>query len=442
LGQEYEDFNSLFEPSGKIQKVFIASAYADPKTIRSLFNHFASCECDKRGCQFSVFIDRAASQALEGQKLRSKYKRLNTNIKKSIFGPDSGIRLVGGKLFHSKLIYIKTTVEEFIVVGSMNMTQKGTIKDENEEIIVLSQKPSKKFCKDIVSYFGYLSLPETSSWIDDCESAPKQVTFRDFFMNGSLYVRFAPTNLFSFTLNLPEAMRGATARLHPFLDAEAKNSISMLRFCYENGQNPFQAMCQEQIAGKAEHWTAFCFETLHGYWAPNVLCYLIDDILFEKKDDKLNEITNAFRLLSTPDVERRVYTFFDQLENSIFQQDGAWSASDAKKRWNQWRDRLLKRVFKDGLDSEIDEAFALRLSLGVQKSSFFDIFNDSDHAEEFIETVMDFIRFNLDRKGVKNKIIKILKSFPIAPETSEDFLKIIQSQGNQSFLKQLETLTE
>lgn len=442
LGQEYEDLNSLFELNGKIQKVFIASAYADTKTIRNIYNHLSSCECDKRGCQFLVFIDRAASQALDGQKYRAKYKRLNTNIKKSDFGIDSGIKLVSGKLFHSKMIYIKTTLEENLFVGSMNITQNGTLKNENEELFLFSKKPSAKIVKDALNYFDYLGLPDISSWVDECEIEPRKMSFRDFFMNGSLYVRFAPTNLFSFTLNIPENMRGATAKLHPFLDAEAKNSISMLRFCFENMEASFPTWAQDApVSGAGKRWTDYCIETLHGYWAPSILCKRIDDILFEKKDDKISEIARTFRLLSTPHVESSVYSFFDQLEDSIYQQNGAWSASDAKNRWVQWRGRLLKRVFRDGLDSDIDEAFALRVSLGVQKSNFFDIFNDADHVEEFIDTVMDFFHFNLDRKGVRNKIVQVMKKLDMPLDSPDDLLKIIQGRGKASFLQQLEELS-
>ena len=83
LWKEYKDFSSLFELEGKVQKVYIASAYADPDTIKLIFKDASRCGFDNRGAQFTAFIDRAASQALQGQDHHEDYTKLNKTIKRN-----------------------------------------------------------------------------------------------------------------------------------------------------------------------------------------------------------------------------------------------------------------------------------------------------------------------------------------------------------------------
>lgn len=438
LWKEYKDFSSLFELKGKVQKVYIASAYADPDTIKLIFKDASRCGFDNRGAQFTAFIDRAASQALQGQDHHEEYPKLNKTIKRKIGSNNiqsSGIRLVGDNLFHSKIIYIKTTQVEYLVVGSMNATQNGINKDENEEVIIFSNNPSKQVIDDTLKYFSYLASDSVSSSVNEQKAKPRTVTLRDFFMDGNLYVKYSPANLFSFTLNLPENFREATAKIHPLLDAETKNSLSMLKFC--NKETTDKMSDNNQLVQTKLRWTDYCLETLHGYWAPSFFSEQIKNLLTRREGIKCKEIERA-KLLSDPNVEAEIFNFFDSLEKSINQQQGTWCAAEAKTRWEKWRNERLNRLFTS--DNKLNKDFALRLSHGVQHTPCIDFFNDAEHADLFIDSVIDFITFNMDRKGVKNKFIQLLKKMNIRIETKDDLLNAIRSTDNESLIQQLRQL--
>jgi len=73
LGKEYDDFFSVLDITGKAQKIFIASAYADVNTIKVIYKKLKSI-CDNRKCQLVIYIDRAANQALNDQLYHDVYK--------------------------------------------------------------------------------------------------------------------------------------------------------------------------------------------------------------------------------------------------------------------------------------------------------------------------------------------------------------------------------
>jgi len=383
-------------------------------------------------------------------------------------GDDSGIKLVGGELFHSKLVYIKTTVEEHIVIGSINMTNNGTNKAGNEELFLHSKKPPKSLVKQAKTYFELLDEQGYTSWIDNCNRPSKGITIRDFFLDGSLYVRFTASNLLSFHLNLPEDMRKASAKLSPIIDAEAKNSFSMLNLLQKdilcdllqkkktaqpqyvdndllqfiNGKDLKHIKNEDSAFDKKKNiWTTYCIETLHGYWAPNFLCKYIDDILSEKEntDSKFAKIQKVVRLLKKPAVEELVCIFFDMLSEKITSLGGEWNVEDAKKRWDDWRDRLHGRVIGGESDSKIDESLPWRLNSGVYKSKLLDIFVDNEHTNEFIDSVLNFFHSSLTRQ-TKNKIVNIIKELKVKLDKASHLEEIINGKGENSFMEKLRVI--
>jgi hypothetical protein len=370
------------------------------------------------------------------------------------------------------------------------MTINGITDDQNEELLLCIDKPTKQLISQTENYFKELDAWRYVIPINEQPSQQNRISLRDFFLDGNLYIRYQPPNLFTFVLDIPDSLRQAAPKLHHFLDADTKNTISMQSLCYKfnlikdinysNSSDPALDSTFDGFLGvvsydhqlqdlfprnvtlntgsesyRSPSWTNYCIETMLGYWAPSFLCPIVDANIELGKDNKSDTIEKIIHLIGTKNFENHLFNFFDELSVAIYEESMGkeeWDAEKIKNRWLKWRKHLFSRIITDESDesdeSEVDKPSSIvRMSSGISKASFFDIFTDNDFSEDFIDSVINFLHYKIPISKQKNKIVKILKDILKQLEmenieNSKELLEIIQDQGRDSFINQLKFLKD
>lgn len=413
------DFSELFNIEGKIQKIYLASAYCDTEVIYTVKNSIKD-KIDARGCEFHIFIDQYANNAWLGQDLISNFRSLNTRLKNEI-SPSSEIYFVknNGKLFHSKILYIKTTKKIKIYMGSMNFTERGINPNENEEILLEFEKDTtknNKFISEIEDYFTILqdnsfalSELKKSSTINNYTSA------RDFFLSGQIFFEYTDIRLFNFPLRLPDEIRKEISKLHSSLTAITQNNIDIIK-----------KVCSIERQSNEKSWKCYTIETPYGYWAPKEFLDKINEILKEKSSYKTKTITIIEKLTNKDEVNKIMLPYLQDLSDSICQKfpNYEWDAEKFKTRWNNWYNNLINKINNN--DEDVNFQLKRYIS-GISCCSLPDLWDDTFLRKNFEDCFLDSLEAKNSLARKNNQFVKFLtKNYPINSfDDFKEFTKII-----------------
>ncbi len=419
------DFLELLTIEGKIQKIYLASAYCDTDILYKIKNSIKD-QIDARGCEFHIFIDQFANKAWLGQELISKFRGLTTRLKNEI-SPTSEIYFVknSGKLFHSKILYIKTTKYIKIYLGSMNFTERGTNPNENEEILCEFEKTittTNKFISEIENYF--IKLQKNSLALSELKKLPtinKYSSARDFFLSGHVFFEFANIRLFNFPLELPEEVKKGVSKLHNSLIDITQDNIDIIK-----------KVCSFEKNNNHTSWKQYTIETPYGYWAPKEFLEKINKILDEKSSYKANSIRIIKELTNENEVNKIMLPYFQEISENIYQKfpDCEWDAEKLKTRWTNWYNKLLKKI-NNNAEGEFNLILEKYIS-GISWCSLPDFWDDTYLRENFEDYFLNSLAIKTSIKSSKkNCFIKFLNdnykksSF----DDFNDFTKIITDKN-------------
>ena len=228
-----------------------------------------------------VIVDLFSSKFHSDEKLRADLLKLNKEICKCCSAERSGIYLARvGPLLHSKGFLISTVKRGKLIIGSLNLTQKGLRK--NEEIMLLGEftKGSREQVASLAGAFeGYVDalldgefVNSTVTRVDRVDVKKSEVprSLREMFLDGRLYYERKEQDPFRFDLKLPEAMRQSTSNISDFLESTTSNSIDISKLAARTLDVDLPELDQSR-----SKWKKFCVLTCYGYWSPT--CYLNSD---------------------------------------------------------------------------------------------------------------------------------------------------------------------
>ena len=440
-GDEYS-FNELFRVAGRIKTMYIASAYSDVLTLRKIFR---ICRANRHinNARLVIFLDQSANKALPRQIERQKYLYLATQIRNE-FGEESGINLVnqrGFRLFHSKMIFISSTKETKIIVGSINMTRNGTTLHENEELIISLSNPTKNLINKARLYFD--DLMKNSISVRDAEANLQRDSLRSFFLAGKLYVKYNPISVFYFPLNLPEEVLNSKNPVHKLLDEKEINDRLNILKIYPK---------YKKIIPNRESWSNYCIETIHGFWTPYEFIEKVDTILLGKRQKSDNSFARIIKYIFNKDSKfsSGVNSFFEELDESIRGQFKiTWDIESTHERWHEWYKKLKKKFYRNTQvdeptenHSELNKDLIDRLRTGVQQSDVFDFFTDYKHRDLFVDSFYDSLQFHLSKPRTPNKIAQIVRNMVGNLEDSVGLAALLRKRGVNSFSNHCERLLQ
>lgn len=429
FSNERFNFLDLLNVEGKIKKIYIASAYCETDVIYKIKNYVKE-QISASGCDFSIFIDKYANNAWLGQELISKFRRLNTKLKKEM-SSSSEIYFVEnkGKLFHSKILFIETTKCIKIFIGSMNFTERGVSSDENEEVLFEFEKDisiNNKFITEIINYFKKLkeiSLPlseQNNLTVHNYSSA------RDFFLSGQVFFEFANSRFFNFSLRIPDEIKKGISSVHSSLVDIVQDNIDVVKM-----------VCSIERQSSRQSWKRYTVETPYGYWAPKEFLDSIFEILDEKSSFKAETVKILEKLANKNEVENVMLPYFQELSDSIHKKfpNCGWDHDKLITRWNDWYKKLIKKIDENNTDGELNLILERYIS-GISWCSLPDFWDDAFLRENFELCFLDSIEAKGYFPRQTNKFVKFLKSnyveYPF-----EDFREFEKILKDKEFSKKL-----
>lgn len=311
--QQQEDslsLSDLFNVTGAIRSVIAISAYIDIESIVQLIGFLLEC-ADARGKpSLKIFIDKSSSRFFSDRKIKNKLLE-QQKIIKNRFSEESGIFLVQfGKLFHSKVYLIEGNKHGKILLGSMNLTQKGI--NENEEILLLdtyelNRRNSSKLSKWVKKYAKILE--SKSTYIADNNNDNFPSCMRQFLLNGKMYYELKEQNPFRFKLSLPKNLIKQQADIDPLLESSVTDTISV-EILITNHINGL-GLELPTLGSSRESWKKFCVETCYGYWNPNLWNKELTDTLKERTKHRKPYYDQVISIIS--ECEADIQSYFVQL---------------------------------------------------------------------------------------------------------------------------------
>jgi len=386
----------LFGVTGAVRNIIVISAYIDTKSIEQLTTFLASNADARTKPTFKIFIDKSSSRFFSNRKAKIELLERQKEILKH-FSSDSGIFLVQfGKLFHSKIYLVEGNKNGKLLLGSMNLTQKGI--NENEEILLVDdfniggRAISNKLSKWVKEYSGKLKNKSVS--VDDNIKGRYPGCIRQLLLNGSIYYELKEHNPFRFKLNLPEGTIKQQADIDRLLESSVTDTISI------------ETLISEIVDGIGKElpnpknikafWKKYCIETCFGFWNPDSwneeLISTLNSRVEQRKPyyDALLSIireNSSDIKLSFIDLCERIQAYLHN--NKIFD----WKYGNiekAKKAWDQWYDNLLSKLE--------NEKYYNRLISGISSVPSPDVWNDPLSSEEYEDSFFESIIYHWSKE--------------------------------------------
>lgn len=317
------------------------------------------------------------------------------------FSNDSGIFLVQfGKLFHSKIYLIEGNRNGKIVLGSMNLTQKGV--NENEEILLVDNYKidgraiSNQLSKWVKEYSE--SLDAKSTCVVENINGNYPSCMRQFLLNGSIYYELKEQNPFRFKLNLPEIVIKQQADIDRLLESSITDTISIETLIHEIRESIKKTL--PSLGKTKAFWKKYCVETCYGFWNPDLWNEDLANTLktrIEKRKPYYDEIK-----LIIQENDREIKSSFIQLCERIqlYLVDKHnitdWKYGESKnaiEAWDKWYKNLISK-----LDNE---DFYNRLVSGISSVPSPDVWSDPLSSVEFENSFYESIIYHWSKEYSK-----------------------------------------
>jgi len=392
-----KEIEKLFKVKGKVQEIMIISAYFDLKAL----NWIEKYSKKNKDIKIQIFIDRYSSKFFSNDEIYDELIKVSKNIE--IFLVKSG------KLFHSKLYYIKSNKEIKVSIGSLNFTYNAFQKNEeilNEYIEDINKK--SKYIEDIEIYINSLTNTSKSEKItNNLKNNHINNNLRSLLLDGFIYYESKEQESFSFKLKLPNDLKKIDTDIDSTLEANIVDSLTLERLVKES---PILKEIKFPKKDKSQsRWKDKCIETCYGYWSPSFFNDDLEVILKKRKDKREPYFDRIKKLLKEHESELEK-AFFKVRKKIIKRLNKSYweykNKSKAKEAWKDWRERLLNKF-------DNNNTFYKRLVEGVSKTSTPDVWGNDIESEEFENSFLDSLIYHwskdyYNQKSTSNKIANII----------------------------------
>lgn len=400
--------NELLGVQGALRSVTAISAYIDIESIKQLFK-FVNGKADSRGRPtLKVFIDSSSSRFYSDRVVQKDLISLQESIEDSC-AEGSGIYLVKyGKLFHSKIYLVESNKKGRLIIGSMNLTQKGIY--ENEEVILIGDYSlnSREICSSLSNSVKEYScnLEENAILVKKGAKGRYPSCMRQFLLDGMIYYEVKEQSPFRFKLCLPETILKQQADIDPLLESNVTDTVSVERLI------PGGAFFEESDLTSQDKsrvsWKRFCVETCYGFWSPSLLQKEIASALNKRKEGRQPYYDNICLTLKDRKDEIRE-SFVDlciRIQRylcGIGVMDWKYGKrDDAIAAWDKWFDSLVVKLE--------NEKFYERLVVGVASVPVPDVWSDPLSSEELESSFYESILYYWSKEYSKETINVVAKA--------------------------------
>jgi HKD family nuclease len=391
--------DELFKIKGAVRKIVVISAYIDIESIKQLID-FLSNFADSRGkAVLKIFIDKSSSRFFSDRKARKELLKKQKEIQ-NLFSESSGIFLVQfGKLFHSKVYLIEGNRNGKIMMGSMNLTQKGI--NDNEEIMMIDNYSingraiSNRLSNWVKEYAKILISKSTPVFKNANGNYPS--CLRHLFLNGSIYYEFTEQSPFRFKLNLPKNIIKQQADIDQLLESSVNDTISIEKIITSSTYG--LGISLPKLENSRAVWKKYCVKTCYGFWNPDLwnedLSSTLETRIKKRKPyyDKLTEIIKedgSELKLKFIQLCQRIQVFLNDIKIS----DWEYAESEkAKEAWDKWFEKLISKLNNEELYN--------RLILGIFAVPTPDIWNDPLSSTEFENSFFESILYHWSKEYSK-----------------------------------------
>jgi len=388
-----ENIKTFFNIDGEVKEIVIISAYFDLKTL-DWIHRFSK---ENKNIKIQIFIDKYSSKIFSKKEIYDNLIQVSKKI--DIFLVKSG------KLFHSKLYYIKSNEKIKVSIGSLNFTYNAFQK--NEEILNTYIENSNKRSHYIIDIEKYVS-----SLIHKSEKITSKVknnytndNLRSLLLDGFIYYESKEQESFSFKLKLPDDLKQIGTDIDPTLEANIVDSLTLERLVIESPN--LKEITFPQKDNSQSRWKGYCIETCYGYWSPSYFNENLDKVLKDREKKRKPYFDKIKILLMDNEIElEKAFLKVCRKIRKNLKDNSDWDYSHiatAREAWKKWRISLLKKFN--------NETFYNRLIFGISKVSPPDVWSDDIASEEFENSFLNSIIYRWSKESkqlTSNKIAKII----------------------------------
>ena len=389
-----------FHIEGAIRNVIIISAYIDIESIKQVID-FVHERADSRGRPtLRFFIDKASSRFLSNREINTNFVEAEKKIR-SFCDSKSGIYLVQfGALFHSKAYLIEGNKKAKILFGSMNLTQKGVLSNEelvlSEEMNTTGKSSGNRLAKWLKVYTENIHTKSVQVGRGLPEQFPSSM--RQLLLDGSIYYELKEQNPFRFKLYLPEGTAKQQAGIDQLLEASITDSVSLESLITANSPVGL-GMTLPGLAGSRSLWKKLCLETCYGYWSPESLRDELQKILDLRIIDRKPHFDEIKKILLERDAEIAKCFFGLCLRiNTHLLSVGIidWkygSEVEAKVAWDKWIETTKSKI--------ANKEYYERLISGITNVPTPDVWNDPLSSDELENSFCESLLYHWSKEYSK-----------------------------------------
>ncbi len=411
-------FKDLFFVEGAIRTIIAISAYIDFKSIEKLID-FSSKYADERTRPLlRIYIDKSSSRFFSDKKTREQFSKLQARIQRR-FSRESGIFLVQfGKLFHSKVYLIETNKKGKILLGSLNLTQKGI--SENEEILLADEyavggrSVASKLSKYIKEYSEQLEC--RSQRVSKELKVRHPSCIRQFLLNGSIYYEIKEQSPFRIKLHLPEEVIKQRAEIDPMLEASITDTITV-DVLISQPRGEFTTNLPEMESTKS-YWKKYCIETCYGYWSPEFWRDELASALNKRIEQRRPYYDTVIEVIKKrPDIIKSSFIGLCARIQAHLRTQGvdSWKYGEpnrAEEAWDRWRENLITKIN--------NQEFYHRLISGISSVPAPDVWNDPISSREFEDSFFESLLYHWSKETFKKSSNVIAKAIARNMNLSDD----------------------
>lgn len=412
ITKEEEIFDYFYK--GQITDVVIFTAYLDVQTLvdfRDFLNEYAQKWPNKnanyKNCNVRIFTDSSNKRLLDqlsnqGKRTYSWITDRHIKESKDKFCFESGIYFVNNSfLFHPKCyLFTYANGESQILFGSMNFTQNGRrskSKKGNEEFLLslsTNTQGEMQIARDLKDDI-YLYLKNNSEYIEKYEESKTEVktnSLRDLFLDGFLWYKMEETDsLFRMPIKMSKEELKQPTKYYA-IDDQHSQSYNIKKVI----EKKFGVNLTSETSKNKKKIKTYFLATSIGQWSPKKYKEIVEDILFEKEDEKKKEVKKLKEIFAND---------FETLQEEIledFKNHPQWKITK-----NQIKKRLqiLKRKLRSEEGEEEYNSYCKRLISPWSSYPMVDIWNDTLAVEEFEDSLDSELQYKLQKK-IKRPIIR------------------------------------
>jgi hypothetical protein len=410
----------LLETTGRIRSAIIISAYTDVEMLNSAIKKITKIMDRRSGVIIQIYLDYFASGYSMEPGRKKDLDKIAKKLKRQ--SDKGGVWLVrNGRLFHSKLVMIKSNRDIKVAVGSLNMTNRAF--SYNEELVVFGS--------------GSLDTKATAfqmgKWVKDTycprlqktsEALPQmgrfrilRDTIREILLDGRIFHEIKENDPFRFQIGLPEKVLAIPADVHPLLEAKMVDSISLLTLLTGSRKKGGLGVTLPEIQAAKKSRKKYCIDTCYGQWCPHFLLDEAREALEQRTANRKPYFEKVFDAIREKKNDL-TYRFFQVAEalnkHKDIINDPLWSLETVKEHWRNWYERLLKKL-------DLAE-FQERVIKGIDDAPVPNVWSDPLSAKEFETSFAESFMYGC-LKGVASQFRKVVKKLIEVYELDEEIIR-------------------